>query len=104
MSTIRNLSPEEVYAALSAGAIRLIDVREPHEYAQYRIKGSLNLPLSVFHPADIPADGPEIVFMCAGGVRSLRAIEAAQAYGLAADAHLAPGIYGWINAGLPVES
>lgn len=102
--SVRNLTPAEVQAALESGAIHLIDVREVYEYDRARVPGSVNLPLSTFHPAQLPKDGREIIFMCAGGVRSLRAIEAAQAFGLTADAHLAPGINGWIAAGLPVEA
>ncbi|MCA1934419.1 MAG: rhodanese-like domain-containing protein [Asticcacaulis sp.] len=102
--SVRNLTPAEVQAALDSGAIHLIDVRELYEYERVRVPGSVNLPLSTFHPAELPQDGKEIIFMCAGGVRSLRAIEAAQAFGLTADAHLAPGINGWIAAGLAVEA
>ncbi|MFT3997759.1 MAG: rhodanese-like domain-containing protein [Asticcacaulis sp.] len=103
MTQVRNLSPADVKAALDAGEIQLIDVREPYEFERFRIAGSVNMPLSSFHPAELPSDGPEIIFMCAGGVRSVRAIEAAQAYGRDLDAHLAPGINGWISEGLPVE-
>ncbi|MDC7683395.1 rhodanese-like domain-containing protein [Asticcacaulis sp. BYS171W] len=101
--SVRNLTPAEVQTALESGQIHLIDVREDYEFEQARIAGSVNQPLSTFHPGELPQDGKEIIFMCAGGVRSLRAIEAAQAFGINADAHLAPGIRGWIAEGLPVE-
>lgn len=101
---IRNLTPQEVQDALDSGAIHLIDVREPHEYAQYAIAGSVSLPLSGFQPADLPDDGREIVFMCAAGVRSLRAIEISRALGRDVSAHMPAGIYGWINEGRPVQS
>lgn len=100
---IRNLDVTEVAAALEAGRIHLIDVREPSEFAQGHIEGSVNLPLSGFDPAALPPeDDKEIVFMCAAGVRSLKAIEAAHAGGRDVSAHLATGIRGWLNEGYPV--
>lgn len=102
---IKNLSPAEVSEALRAGTIHLIDVREPAEFDQVSVEGSVNLPLSRFHPDDLPPpDDKDIVFMCAGGVRSIRAIELTRAYGREVSAHLAPGIRGWLIEGYPVIS
>ncbi|MFT4091615.1 MAG: rhodanese-like domain-containing protein [Asticcacaulis sp.] len=102
---IKNLSPAEVAEALNAGTIHLVDVREPAEFDQVSIEGSISLPLSVFHPDALPPqDDKEIVFMCAGGVRSIKAIELTRAYGREVSAHLAPGIRGWLMQGLPVIS
>lgn len=102
---IKNLSPAEVADALGAGTIHLIDVREPAEFNQVSVEGSVSLPLSQFHPDDLPPpDGKEIVFMCAGGVRSIKAIELTRAYGRDVSAHLAPGIRGWLIEGYPVIS
>lgn len=101
---IKNLSPAEVADALGAGTIHLIDVREPAEFNQVSVEGSLNLPLSAFTPESLPVDDKPLVFMCAAGVRSLHAIEFARAAGLQADTHMAAGIRGWLMAGLPVSS
>ncbi len=94
-----NLSPEDVAGMLDD--IVLVDVREPNEFASERIKGAVNLPLSRFHPADLPSG--HVVLQCAGGVRSARAVEACEAAGVAVSEHLAGGIRAWMAAGLPVE-
>jgi rhodanese-related sulfurtransferase len=104
MGQVHNLDPHEVKAQLDAGAIVLVDVREPHEFAAASIPGSLSMPLSTFDPAALPQEpGKSVVLMCAGGVRSLRALEAAQGAGIDVDSHLAGGIQAWARAGLPVE-
>lgn len=104
MTEVHNLDPQDVWAKLDAGEIALVDVREPHEFAAASIAGSINMPLSTFDPANLPvAEGKPVVLMCAGGVRSLRAIEAAQSAGVDVDSHLAGGIQAWARAGLPIE-
>ncbi|CAL4867117.1 hypothetical protein MMA231_01368 [Asticcacaulis sp. MM231] len=105
MSTpIRNMTPEEVSAALSNDDILLIDVREPHEFADARIEGAVNYPLSTLDPAALPsADGKYVVLSCAGGVRSVTAAHACQAAGIDIHDHLAGGLRAWVMAGLPVE-
>jgi rhodanese-related sulfurtransferase len=103
--SIRNLTPEEVAEGLAADKILLIDVREPNETAHGSIRGALLVPLSRFDPLDLPdPQGREVVFACATGVRSIKAVEVSQAAGLAYDAHLAGGIASWKAAGLPVEA
>ena len=102
--TVRDLTPDEIVGDMTAGKILLVDVREPNEIAVERIPGSVFMPLSAFDPDDIPdPDGRAVVFMCAGGVRSVKASEIAQAAGLPYDAHLAGGLKAWKAAGLPVE-
>jgi rhodanese-related sulfurtransferase len=101
-STMKNYAPQEVKALLDEGKIALIDVREPDEYAAERIAGSIPFPLSAFDPAKLPnTNGKVVVFHCAGGVRSARAVDACQKAGLAHDAHLAGGLSAWKSAGLP---
>ena len=103
--SIRDLTPEEVAEGLAAGAILLVDVREPNETAQQRIAGALLAPLSQFDPLDLPdPQGRVVVFTCASGVRSIKAAEISQAAGLAYDAYLAGGMKAWKAAGLPVET
>ncbi len=100
----RDLTPAELKTALDASQIALIDVRESHEFAAERIPGSLNYPLSTFDPTALPADdGKILVLSCAGGVRSLRAMDACQMAGLDVAHHLGGGINAWKAAGLPTE-
>jgi rhodanese-related sulfurtransferase len=94
---------EEVKQGLEDGSMLLVDVREPHEFAAGHIPNSVSHPLSAFDPAALPvAEGRRIVFSCTAGVRSVRAIEFAQAAGLDLREHFAGGFKGWSLAGEPV--
>lgn len=100
---VNNLDIDAVKAGLSDGSILLVDVREPHEFAAGHIPGSVSRPLSQFDPAAIPdAPGKRIVLSCAAGVRSLRALEFAQAAGLDIDSHYLGGFKDWAMRGEPV--
>ena len=107
MPTYQNLTPAEVKAKLDRGdAFRLIDVREPHEYAYARIEGSELLPLSRAQEwvGDLP-DDQELVFMCHHGSRSAQvAGYLASQRGLANVANMLGGIDEWsrlIDPGVP---
>jgi len=103
--TVINLTPEEVHQALDSGDAVLIDVREPNEFAAERIEGAINMPLSSFDPSALPVNGGKrVILSCAGGVRSVTALNAAQGAGLGLEEHLAGGLRAWKMAGLPTES
>jgi rhodanese-related sulfurtransferase len=102
---VRDLTPAEVARGLQEGRILLVDVREPNETAVERYPGAVILPLSSFDPAQIPdPKGREVVFACRSGKRSVTASLAAQERGYPYGSHLAGGIIGWKDAGLPTES
>lgn len=97
-----DLSPSQVKAALDAQEILLIDVREPAEFAEERIAGAQNVPLSTFDPAALPdAGGKTIVLQCAGGKRSAMAVGKCQQANQVIETHLAGGLMAWKAAGLP---
>jgi rhodanese-related sulfurtransferase len=99
-----DLDTEAVKAGLGAGTILLVDVREPHEFTGGHIPGSVSMPLSSFDPASIPyVPDKRVVFSCAAGVRSIRALEYAQASGLDLAEHYLGGFKGWLMAGGPVN-
>jgi rhodanese-related sulfurtransferase len=98
-----DLGFDEVKRGLEDGSIVLVDVREPHEFAAGHIPMSISHPLSRFDPATLPAgEGRRIVFSCASGIRSVRAIELAQAAGLKLREHYKGGFKEWSAAGEPV--
>ncbi len=100
---INEWSMEQVRDGLSTQGILLVDVREPHEFVMGHIPGSISMPLSRFDPAQLPTgEGKRLVFSCAAGVRSLRAIDLAHAAGVDADTHYIGGFKDWIAAGGPV--
>ena len=93
-----DLDREAIKQGLQEGSFVLVDVREPHEFAAGHIPGSVSHPLSVFDPTTLP-DDKRIVFSCAAGVRSVRAIEAAQAAGRDIREHYKGGFKDWAMSG-----
>lgn len=101
-SKTRDLTPQQVKAALDAHEILLIDVREPAEFAAEKIAGALNVPLSSLDPTALPdACGRTIVLQCAGGKRSAMAVDRCRQAEQLIDTHLAGGLAAWKAAGLP---
>lgn len=102
---VHDLTPQEVAAGVAEGRYLLVDVREPNEVAAEAYPDGIVLPLSSFDPGDVPdPNGKEVVFACRSGKRSVTASRAAQAAGLAHDKHLAGGMIGWKEAGLPTKT
>ncbi len=89
---------------MNDGAI-MVDVREPAEFAQAHIPGSLNLPLSTFGAMELPADaGKAVVFFCASGNRTAMAATRLAEKAVGREGYiLNSGISGWARAGLPIE-
>ena len=101
--TVVDLGLDEVKRGLEDGSMLLVDVREPHEFAAGHIPHSISRPLSTFDATALPAEeGKRIVFSCASGIRSVRAIEAAQAAGLDIREHYKGGFKEWSLSGEPV--
>lgn len=99
-SAIVDLDRDAVKRGLADGTILLVDVREPHEFAAGHIPGSVSMPLSAFDPHAIPRRaGKRVVFSCAAGVRSARAVEFAQAFGHDIREHYKGGFKDWAAAG-----
>jgi rhodanese-related sulfurtransferase len=98
----KDLTPQQVKAALDTHQILLIDVREPEEFAAEKIAGAVNVPLSTFNPAALPdAKGKTVVMQCAGGKRSAMAVDHCRKANQVIDTHLAGGLAAWKAAGLP---
>jgi rhodanese-related sulfurtransferase len=102
MPHVVDLDREDIKQGLRDGTILVVDVREPHEFAAGHIPGAVSHPLSMFDPASLP-EGKRIVFSCAAGVRSVRALEFAQAAGKDIHEHYKGGFKDWAAAGEPVE-
>ena len=95
-----DVAREDVKRGVADGSIVVVDVREAHEFAAGHIPGAVSQPLSTFNPADLAAyQGRRIVFSCAAGVRSLHALNAAQAAGLDLEEHYRGGFRDWAMSG-----
>lgn len=102
-ATITTIDLAALRDGLADGSLVVVDVREPHEFAAGAIPGSVSMPLSGFDPAALGAHaGSRIVFSCAAGIRSARAIEIARAAGLDLHEHFAGGFREWAASGEPV--
>jgi rhodanese-related sulfurtransferase len=78
---------------------RLVDVREPDEYAEARVPGAVLVPLSSV-PDRLDAfegDGPAYV-ICKSGARSMRACEFLETKGIEA-VNIAGGTMAWLLSG-----
>ena len=77
----------------------LVDVREEWEFAQDRISGAINLPLTKFDIRKLPAhDGRRLVLICAVGRRSAQAAGIMMATGYDKVTHLRGGMLSWDDA------
>jgi rhodanese-related sulfurtransferase len=99
-SEVRAISAIDLAVRIEAGDVLLVDVREPEEFAESRIAGALNAPLSTFDPAMIPREqARETIFYCRSGRRSAEAAQMmAERFG-GTVRHLEGGITEWIDSG-----
>jgi adenylyltransferase/sulfurtransferase len=76
----------------------LVDVREPEEFAQSRIPGSVLMPVAGFIDASafklLPRD-KEIILHCHSGIRSATCLALIQSAGFTNSRHLGGGIVAW---------
>ena len=100
MAAIDSWSAQQLAQTLSSGnseGLVLVDVREDYEWETGRLPGSLHIPLGQL-PArlnEIPAG--RVLFICAGGVRSMSACRIAAQTGRDT-INREGGIYGWAAA------
>lgn len=105
-SAVGVISPREAHDLLRQDAARLVDVREPDEYAAERIPGATLLPLSKFHPDSLTRfAGKPILIHCRSGRRSADACRLALAGNPDLDVrNVSGGILAWKEQGLPTVS
>ncbi len=97
------LTAAELAAGLMKGAVMLVDVREPAEFAAERIHGAFLYPLSTFDPKLIPTNSSRpVVLQCGSGKRSADALERCRRAGVEVLGHLGGGIAAWKAAGQAV--
>jgi rhodanese-related sulfurtransferase len=94
------ITPQELKAELeSATPPRLIDVREPHEFARCQLQGAELIPMRTVPQAlaALKAKAAEapLVFYCHHGVRSLQVVSWLRGQGLAGCRSLSGGIDLW---------
>lgn len=103
---VRFVPAAEIRQWLEAGEAVVIDVRERNEHAAEAIPGALNLPLSTFDPAKLPAipEGRKLVFHCRSGQRCGMAAARMVAAGYAGEINrMEGGLMGWRAIGGPTR-
>ena len=102
------ISVQETQARLAAGgAVRLVDVRDPDEFAYCQLPGAELIPLPTV-PTDAAAKLPdrdaEIIVYCHHGMRSMAATQRLRALGYTNARSMAGGIDQWsreVDPGVP---
>ena len=86
-------------------ATRLIDVREPDEFASGHIPGAINAPLSELaaHVELFRSEG-KVYVVCQAGGRSARACEALEEAGLDGLVNVVGGTGAWKARNFPLEA
>ncbi len=102
-----DIEPTELAKRLERGdAIRLIDVREPHELEISQIAGAELIPLGQFAARMSELDSAQdIVLFCKAGTRSARALEILAGAGFRKVKNLHGGINAWareVDPSLPI--
>jgi len=99
-----SLTRDELFARMKEGAVVLLDVRPPEEYAAGHVAGAVSVPLGLLEELihTVPADA-EIVAYCRGPycVLAPQAVELLRKKGFRAR-RLDEGMPEWRLAGLPV--
>jgi len=101
------ISVAEAKEKLDKGEAVMVDVREPHEYAEVHASGVRLIPVNtvigeVKQIRDFAGD-KEVLFICKSGQRSALAAEFATAAGLEDIAlyNVEGGTLAWVEGGLP---
>lgn len=101
-AALSSVTVQQLHEAVRSGAL-VIDVREPHEYAEGHVEGSVLVPLATVgdRAGEFPKDAPVYVF-CRSGNRSLVAARALVEAGFSDVRNVEGGIVAWTAARLPV--
>ena len=97
--SIHEIRADELAALVAGGGVRLLDVREPHEYDNGHVPGAVLVPLGEV-PERVDAfrgEGPAYV-ICRSGARSMKACQYLAQEGVEA-VNVAGGTLAWIDSG-----
>lgn len=99
--TAPTVSTEDLAAALDAGPVPLVDVRQPEEYDAVHVPGATLMPMGevVARAGELTRDATVFV-ICATGARSQRAADYYRSLGIEA-VNVAGGTNAWVEEGRP---
>lgn len=100
---MRSVTVHDLKAALDEGSVLVIDVREPHEYADGHVPGAEPMPLmSVPQRVDELSTDRPVYVVCQAGGRSAQAAAFLATRGVDA-VNVDGGTGEWVAVGYPVE-
>ena len=98
------LPAADVQARIKSGRARLVDIREPDEFAREHIPGVAHAPLSGFEDAHLSLKpDQDVIFMCRSGMRTQANCDRLAARVDGPAFVLDGGLQGWKDAGLPTS-
>jgi rhodanese-related sulfurtransferase len=104
-SRIREVTVDETRVRMSANpSVRLIDVREDHEWQAGHAAGAEHLGKGIIErdiEATVPDKSTELILYCGGGYRSALAADALQEMGYTKVYSMAGGWKAWKESGAP---
>lgn len=99
------MTPQDVYTQLQKNSASvLLDVREPNEYAEVHVDGSVLCPSSAFDQHIVThkfAKDAPLYVLCRSGGRSQTATDKLKKLGYTDVHNIEGGILKWIASGLP---
>ena len=104
-SRIREIEVPSAAAAIEAGDVSIVDVREPDEFRQGHVEGAFNIPRGVAEmgiPQMIPDARTRIICYCAGGNRSALVADNLRQMGYENIESMIGGFQAWARAGCKV--
>jgi rhodanese-related sulfurtransferase len=98
------LGPHELARLMDLHDVKVVDVRDPEEFASCHIHGAVSDPLATFDPSRYPPeDQSRLVLCCGTGHRSALAAQRLLKQGATSARHLEGGLECWLAAHLSVE-
>lgn len=100
------VAPTDAVLLINREKAVLIDVCEPHEFAQGHAIGSKNIPLAQLEaqlPNMVKNKSVPVILVCQAGSRASRAAAQAKKLGYERAQALAGGLKAWREASLPTE-
>ena len=96
---VKTITTEDLAARMREGSPVLIDVREPHEFAEGRVPGAVNIPLGQLRDAAEKLDpSAETLLICHSGHRSATAARMLKRSGFADVHSVRGGTSAWAGA------
>ena len=99
---IKEIDVAGAAAAMAAGGVVVVDVRESQEYEQGHLEGSINIPRGVAEmgvPRVAPDPGTRIICYCAAGNRSALVADSLTQMGYENIESMVGGFQDWARSG-----